>query len=179
MTKMSNLPWTLLMLVFSAVGCAKEPLGTVASDGMVEVRYIAGRIGKVAFVAGSSKHVGDKDLLQIRLWIENKSDATKLQYKGWGGDSLATSYRALLKDDLGNEYKPVTFGILHKPAGQRSNESIYPGTSIEDVLVFEVPVDKAQLMHLSLPRKNYSQDSGGSAALELAIPTTSFRGGVS
>lgn len=178
MSKRSILRCAVLLWAVMATGCSKETLTTFASDGLVEVRYIAGRIGRVTFESGNSKHMGDKELLQIRLWIENKSDATKLQYKGWGGDSLATSHRAVLTDDLGNEYKPVSFGILHKPIGQRANESIYPGTSIEDVLVFEVPVEKAQLMRLTLPRRNYTADFEGARALELEIPTKSFHNGV-
>ncbi len=178
MTKLSQLTAALLMLLATVVGCGKEPIGTVATDGLVEVRYVTARVGKIAFVAGESKHVSDKDLLQIQLWIENLSESTKLQYKGWGGDSLASGNKAILRDDLGNVYKPVTFGILHRPAGQRSNESLYPGTSLQDILVFEVPVEKAKLMHLSLPRSNYAQVLDGPRDLELAIPTATFNGGV-
>ena len=167
----------LLLLAVGVAGCGKVAAGTVATDGIVEVRYITGRIGKITFVSGNSKHLSDKDVLQIQIWIENLSDSTKLQYKGWGGDSLTTGHKAILKDDLGNVYKAVTFGILHKPLGQKSKESLYPGSAIQDILVFELPVERAQLMHLTLPRGNYLAAVDGPQDLELAIPTATFNGG--
>lgn len=168
----------LLPLLFvSVVGCGKVPAGTVASDGVVEVRYVTGRIGKAMFVSGTSKQLTDKDVLQIQIWIENLTGSTKLQYQGWGGDGLSTGHKAKLMDELGNQYKPVTFGVLHKPIGQKSKESLYPGSAIQDVLVFEVPVDKAQMMHLTLPRGSYLPSVDGSQNLELAIPTSTFNGG--
>lgn len=176
MTKLSKLSCVMALLLMTASGCSKVAAGTIATDGVVEVHYVAARIGKIAFVSGASQTLSDKDVLQIRISIENRSDATKLQYKGWGGDSLASAHKATLSDDLGNIYKPVTFGIIHRPAGQKANESLYPGTTLDDVLVFEVPVEKAKLMHLILPRRNYTQDLNGPAELELAIPTRTIAG---
>lgn len=137
---------------------------------------MAGRIGRVPLATGKGSQMSDKDVLQFRIWIENLSESTKLQYKGWGGDSLTSGAKALLIDDLGNEYKPVTFGLLQKPVGQKEKESLYPGTGMEDVLIFEVPVKKAQMMLLSLPRRNYTPDLSGPTKLELAIPTATFNG---
>lgn len=175
MSRICCVSCALLLFVAVLTGCAtREPLGTAASDGTVEVHYVTGRIGKVTFVSNNSQTVSDKDLLQIKISIENKSDSSKLQYKGWGGDSLTTGHKAVLKDDLGNIYKPVTFGLLHRPAGQKANESLYPGTILDDVLVFEVPVAKANMMHLMLPRRNYTTDLNGPTDLELAIPAATF-----
>lgn len=167
---------SMLTLLVSAAGCADVAAGTVASDGKVQVHYLGGRVGKVTFVSGNSKTVSDKELLQIQIWVENLSESSKLEYKGWGGEGLTSGKRARLKDDLGNEYKTVSIGILHKPVGQKSNESLYPGSSIQDVLVFEAPVEKAQVLHLTLPRGAYTQDTNGPIALQLAIPTSSFHG---
>jgi len=166
------------MLFVCGAGCADVAAGTVATDGQVQVHYVTGRIGRVTFVtSNNSKQVSDKDLLQIQIWVENLSGSAKLEYKGWGGEGLSSGQKARLKDDLGNEYKAVGSGILQKPVGQKSNESLYPGSSIQDVLVFEVPVDRAQVMHLTLPRSAYTQDQNGPRALELAIPTSTFNGG--
>lgn len=168
----------ILMLLVCGAGCADVAAGTVASDGQVQVHYVTGRVGRVTFISGNnSKQVSDKDLLQIQIWVENLSDSAKLEYKGWGGEGLSSGQKARLKDDLGNEYKAVGSGILQKPVGQKSNESLYPGSSIQDVLVFEAPVAKAQVMHLILPRSAYSQNSNGPRFLELAIPTSTFNGG--
>lgn len=180
MARMPHLPCMLLLLLISVltVGCANAvPAGTVATDGKVEVRYITGRTGKVLFASGKSQTKSDKDLLQIQIWVENLSDSQKIEYQGWGDDSLGSGKRARLKDDLGNVYKQVTFGILHKPVGQKSKESLYPGSAIQDVLVFEMPVDKAQMMHLFLPRANYMEHPDNPQELELAIPTSTFNGG--
>ncbi len=179
MARMPHLPCMLLLLVISVgtASCSKPPLSTVATDGKVEVRYITGRTGKVLFASGKSQQRSDKNLLQIQIWIENLSDSKKLEYKGWGDDNLSGSKKATLKDDLGNVYKQVTFGLMHRPVGQKSKESLYPGSSIQDILVFELPVEKAQMMHLILPKSNYSEQPEDPPTLELVIPVASFNGG--
>lgn len=179
MARMPHLPGLLLLLVLAIgpVSCSNVPAGTVATDGKVKVRYITGRIGKVLFASSKSRTKSDKDLLQIQISVENLSDSQKIEYQGWGDDSLGSGKKARLKDDLGNTYKQVTFGILNKPVGQKSKESLYPGSEIQDVLVFEVPVNKAQMMHLYLPRSNYLEHPDDPLDLELAIPTSTFNGG--
>ena len=166
----------LMVLASVVIGCGKEPAGTVASDGAVEVHYMNGRIGKVALTTGKGQQMSDQEMLHIQVSIENRTESTKLEYKGWGGDSVASNLRARLTDDLGNEYKAATFSILQKPVAQKSNESIYPGSSLQDTLLFEVPVDKAQYLNLSLPRGTYTSDVNGPRTLELMIPVASFSG---
>ncbi|MDB5340884.1 MAG: hypothetical protein JWN70_6503 [Planctomycetaceae bacterium] len=179
MARMPHLPCMLLLLVMSVgtVSCSKPPLGAVATDGKVEVRYITGRIGKVLFASGKSQQRSEKDLLQIQIWIENLSDSKKLEYKGWGDDNLSSAKKARLKDDLGNTYKQVTFGLMHRPVGQKAKESLYPGSAIQDILVFELPVEKAQMVHLILPKGNYTDTIEDPPTLDLVIPVASFNGG--
>jgi hypothetical protein len=50
----------------------------------------------------------------------------------------------------------------------KDNESIYPGKSVDDVLVFEEPVDGTTKITLELPRKNIGVE-GDAIIAELSM----------
>lgn len=95
----------------------------------------------------------------IRVRMTNTSTTRKVNYQSWGQRNalLFDQSYAILRDDLGNVYKRVTFDS--SPVGAvDGEEAIYPGDSISDVLVFEPPVTKAAYFNLTLPAKNYGED---------------------
>ena len=101
--------------------------------------------------------------------IENRGDSKKVQYRGWAGDDFdfgGTS--GTVHDDLDNSYKRIGFGFASKVVGQIDSESIYPGKSVTDVLVFEEPVAKAKFLKLELPAGAF----GGTGRLRIKIPMT-------
>ena len=84
-------------------------------------------------------------------------------------EALAGSARsaATLTDNFGNTYKPVRFDLGTQVSGQISAAtSVYPGKEVEDLLVFEPPVDNVQFLRLQLPAAAF----GGSGELRLQIP---------
>lgn len=114
-----------------------------------------------SFREGQSKNAQ----LVIRVRIGNLDEGKKINYRGWqNGSSLFSEMR--LADDLGNQYKEVDFGLGAHPVGQVTSESLYPGKAIEDVFVFEVPVEKATFLRLELPAKNV----GGEGKIRFEIP---------
>jgi hypothetical protein len=129
----------------------KEP----ARIGDIEVRVISIEAdfmrGKDAFGDITSK----EKVLVIRIEIDNLSDTKKIDYLGWVRDRLLVD-RATLKDDLGNIYRPVSFGGFGiRIEGQHPDGgSIYPSKSISDVLMFELPVEKANVLKLELPAEH-------------------------
>jgi hypothetical protein len=112
-----------------------------------------------------------KDYLLVKLTIENLSDSKKLDYKTWGGSASAFvagspddgNRKAIITDDLGNTYKRLNLGLNFRLIGQLSAESIFPGKSVTDLLVYERPVDKATHVNVELPPAAY----GGDGTLKL------------
>ena len=79
---------------------------------------------------------------------------------------------ATLTDDNENNYKRVGFGSSSTPVGGiQIIESIYPGKSITDVLVYEMPVDAAKWLRLKLPAQNFK----GDGMLRFEIPASMIK----
>ncbi len=134
----------------------------------VQVRIASAKVGKVdvrdLLERGTSP---SKDvLLAIRIEVANLSGTKLLDYRTWaGGDFVLKRDFATLSDNFGNSYKRVTFGI-DEPVGRVKRDSVYPGKSITDVLVFEPPVDKVQYLRIELPANNFE----GAGVIRFEIP---------
>lgn len=113
-------------------------------------------IGKVALRDSirSATTKSAEDYLAVTFWVFNLSDAKKVNYRSWHQEFTLGRDVAVLRDEFGNVYKRVGFGLGTQPVGAVKSESIYPKTNIEDVLVFERPVDKATRLELELPGGN-------------------------
>ena len=125
--------------------------------GNVQIELTRVLVGKIPL-----KSVGDQTgqstdvLCQISLRITNRASASKIDYVGWQGNSFSSN--AKLTDDVGNRYKGINFGFGTEVVGQVKSESIYPGKSLEDILVFEAPVDAAKYLNLELPGGNVGEE---------------------
>lgn len=103
------------------------------------------------------KHLG------IQVFIENRSESRKVDYRGWASGSHA----ARLSDDAGNSYKRITASFGSQIIGQVvKTESIYPSKIQEDLLVFEKPVEKVKALRLELPLDAL----GGTGSINWQIP---------
>jgi len=139
-------------------------------QGDVQVRITGVRVGTVALkdMFGDSKESKDA-LLTITLEITNLSTGKKLDFGTWrGADFSFGEDFASLTDDNDNTYKRINFGVSSVPVGGVDRESIYPGKSITDVLVYEVPVDAAKWLRLKLPARNFK----GDGMLRFEIPAS-------
>lgn len=139
-------------------------------QGDVQIRISGVRIGTVALkdMFGDSKESKDP-LLTITLEITNLSTGKKLDFRTWrGADFSFGEDFASLTDDNDNTYKRINFGVSSVPVGGVDRESIYPGKSITDVLVYEVPVDTAKWLRLKLPARNFK----GDGMLRFEIPAS-------
>ena len=99
------------------------------------------------------------ELLSIYLEVTNLDDGRKLDYRTPAGDVLGFN-GSKLADDLGNHYRGINFGFSSKPERQTDSESVYPGKSIVDHLVFELPVAKAKSLNLELPGDHVGLEAG-------------------
>lgn len=138
-------------------------------QGDIELRVTRVLAGKVPLRSGFDEgESSSKDnLLAIHLEMVNRSQNKKLEYRSWLGRDIAFSRDyATLRDNFGNTYKRISFGFSTEIVGHTESESIYPGKSLGDVLVFELPIDTAEYLRLELPAENF----GGEGMLRLQIP---------
>ena len=148
--------------------------GMTAENETVRVEVESVVIGKVKLKVFRGESSSEDELLQIKLRITSKSDAKKLNYDSWSASHGGFLDAGSLRDDLDNTYKRISFGLSDKVVGQLRSESIYPSKSVSDLLVFEVPIDKAQFLKLMLPVRAYG--GRGDDELKLKIPTREILG---
>lgn len=145
------------------------PHNVSVKQGDVSVKVISAKIDKVIITNSIQQSESKDPLLSLVIEITNTSDVKKCEYRTWSGAEISfdRDYGSL-RDEHGNIYKRINFGIFDRPEGQIVQESIYPGKSIKDILIFEVPIEKAKEIRLELPAKNI----GGEGFFRIAIPTS-------
>lgn len=126
--------------------------------------------------------ISPQPALIVKVGVRNASATRKVDFTGWApGGGLAPGglaggkgiipvnpNPATLKDDLGNTYKPAALETGVTVKDQKYQESIHPGRSLTDVLIFEPPVAKAQALLLELPLRAL----GGADSVRFRIPTS-------
>jgi hypothetical protein len=165
-------------------------------DIRVEIGAVTVRNVKVKDLLGEETISPTKNLT-IQVFIDNMSTTRKIDFLGWSGaganafaltdllgggsgskanasEALAAAGRnaASLTDDVENSYKRITLELGGQIPGQISTAtSIYPGTRVEDLLVFEPPIDNVQFLRLKLPAGAF----GGTGTLCLQVPKSMLR----
>jgi hypothetical protein len=127
--------------------------------------------------------------LGIQLVLDNRSKTKKISYKGWSGATATLDLNDALKglsgegggiknvipgrnaatvtDNFGNSYKRFALDAGDEIPGQVNGEtSIYPDNSVEDLLIFEPPLENIDYLHLELP----AVACGMTGTLYLQIP---------
>ena len=129
--------------------------------GDVRVRILGAAVGKISLVdVGRDRSTSKDDLLMITVELSNRSATKKLEYDSWSGADVAfrRDY-ATIRDNFDNNYKRITFGLFSHPVGAAGrHESLFPGKSVSDVLVFEPPIDRAAYLNLEMPAKNFGEE---------------------
>ncbi len=136
---------------------AAEPLQL----GNVQLRITEAKLGKVDLTQMFSKNDSEskEELLTVRVQITNTSTTKKLDYRGWMASlSSMSGITAKLTDENDNRYKVIDFSSSVRVKGASTNDSIYPGKSLDDAIVFEVPVENAKQLFLTLAGKGCQQD---------------------
>ncbi len=125
-------------------------------------------LGKVA-LQKSGNRKGNSTGVRLAIWttITNTTDKRKVDFEAWNPE-LEFRRTVTLSDDAGNSYKPVNFGVGTVVQGTSGEDSIYPGKSVRDCVVFEAPVDGVQTLKLTLP----ASAIGGEGDLRFEIPAS-------
>lgn len=160
-------------------------------DFRVQLGAVVVRNVRIKDVLGDETVSPTKNLT-IQVFLDNMNATRKLDYQGWSGatanvvgladllggaarnkgttsesPSASESTAASLTDNFGNSYKRLSLDLGAQVPGQiTSATSVYPGKRIEDLLVFEPPIDKLQYLRLNLPATAF----GGTGNVRLQIP---------
>jgi hypothetical protein len=141
-------------------------------QGDVEVRVTSVKIGPVDFEGFDNPDTENK-MATIQLSIANLGKTKKLQYESWGSSgSYLDSDFATLSDNFDNNYHRMRLGALLRVKGQLTRESLYPGKSLTDVVIFEPPIATADYLKLELSAEAF----GGTGKLRLKIPRSMISG---
>lgn len=131
-------------------------LSAALQIGDARVSLVSAAIGKVPLEGLFEEGQSSEDLLMIRLTIENLSATRKLDFRGFSPEFAGLDF-AQLTDNHENWYRRVGFGSA-RPKGQVKINSIYPGKSMDDLLVFETPVETAAYLRLELPALHVGEE---------------------
>ncbi len=129
--------------------------GLVATAGDVTVEIMGTDINTVQFLdfRGEVEGTSKEEFLLVKLKITNNSDVKKHGYTPW--ESGRFGKEPILVDEYGNDYTARS-PSLQRIAGQVRFEDIYPGKSVEDLYVFDRPVDKASKFKMNLYGRDFT-----------------------
>ena len=149
------------------------PSDQAALLGNKEITVEGVTVDKVTVIDmfGDERISSNRQLI-IQVTIRNRTQAKKLEYETWRGATFSFGRDfATLTDTFDNLYKRIDFGTSSYPSGGvQTSKSIYPGDSVRDVLVFEVPVDSVELLFLELPADNI----GEKGVIRFGIPAAAI-----
>ena len=102
--------------------------------------------------------------LTISIHLVNMNATHKIDFLGW---SAMESPAAVLQDDSGKRYQRLCRGPGGEILGQaRTAISLDPGKPLEDLLVFEPPMNEIRFLRLDLPATAF----GDTGSLRFQIP---------
>lgn len=149
-----------------------KPRGVSVKIGDVSVDVVDYGVGKVSLVRmGGDKSQSVEEFLWVRVRLTNNSDTRKINYRTWRGAGFSVGNDvATATDDFDNALKRIGFGLTTTPENAvEHGDSIYPGKAIEDLLVFERPVDKAKGVKIELPRRNVEAKGDGPVPVTITL----------
>jgi len=114
--------------------------------GDVRVKIISAVKG---FPKLSAQLKNPEEQLILTIDLYNRNSRRKLDYSGWG-QRARINLAVKLTDDAENLYHLKTY-VRVTVEGQLTTKSIYPRESIQDILVFERPIDDIEYLRLELP----------------------------
>lgn len=125
------------------------------SKGPARIGDVLIHLTGVAYAVPTGKEIEAKDkLLLVALKLENKG-FKPVDFQGWGCVELINEKHppvALVGEE---SFKRVTFGAGKLVDGQILAETIQPGKSIGDVVVFEPPPSGAPFVKIELSAENF------------------------
>lgn len=122
--------------------------GIEASAGDAVVKVMQVEVGPIQYrTLEDIQFQSAEEFLKVKISIQNQSKVKKYSYLSVG---LYDGAEDLLHDEYGNEYPIYSTGTV-SIVGQLNYADLYPGQSVEDLIVFARPVTSASRLKLRLP----------------------------
>lgn len=140
----------------ASLGSGIQEIARPFRMGDVQVTVTGVEIGLVELAApfGGRGSTSQERQLSVRIELKSLSETKRIEYESWAAHSFSFRGKAELVDNFGNRYKRVDFGFGERVKGAcDEHETIDPGKTVIDILVFERPIEKAEWLQLTLPRK--------------------------
>ena len=124
--------------------------------GDIEVAVVDHGVGQIALTTLGNEGTTDHRYSLVKLQINNSSVTKKYDYKTFrGGHVSCSTDSASATDKFGNTLKRIEFGCMSKVNGAIEGlNSIYPNSSLKDILVFDRPVGGATSVLIEFPPAN-------------------------
>lgn len=149
-------------------GWADASRAAVQQD-RVRVQVTAASVDGVQLKTPKKPATTKEKYLLIDVRAQHVGAAGEFTYEGWGlGDD---KNQARLTDNTGRTYARKSFDPGVEVIGQNRGESVHPGRSAEDLLVFEAPPANVEYLRLELP----ASACGGTGVFRLTIPRSLIR----
>ncbi len=145
------------------IDASRQPWKCDSPNVTVKIRAAIGR----AKAVDAEKRVADTQDDYLLLWVElaNHSTTRKIQYTSWN----LRGAQPRLTDDLKNPYNLQAAPAGTTFEGQQRVKSIYPEKTVEDLLVFECPVERAKSLRLQLPAVAFEGSGTGSIEIPMSM----------
>src|SRR5262249_883913 len=131
-----------------------------------------GRMAELRKLALRRYDYGKNKYLILYVYLSKNSTSPKvLNYQGWAAPPQNRK-TPRLTDDLGNSYGGGKFAWGYEPLFYTARDSIPPGKTILDALVFKTPVAEAKHLTLELPVCAFGREG---APVRFRIQTSDVR----
>ena len=150
-----------------------HPADKALRVGDVEISVTSARVSRAwirdDFALAEKPFLSLDHVLSVTLQLVNLSETKILEYHTWNGAQMSLDLDfASLRDNFDNLYKRIDFGPGSQPEGRTESQTVQPGKTVTDVLVFQPPMERAEYLNLLMPAGNF----GGHGLVRLRVPVT-------
>jgi len=140
--------------------------------GDVWVRVTSAAIEQVGLESQGQRTLSPEKYLVIRLQLANNGFTRKVDYQTWGPTRSGPSkHRVALTDQNGRTLRQAGFPAQFEVVGAITGGSMFPGKSIDDFLIYEIPSNRFDFLHLDLDASAF----GSEGHLQFLIPKSMIK----
>lgn len=116
--------------------------------GSIEAKIVSCEIAKIPVVDLGRQSESSEEHLLLRLSLKNISENKLIHFEGWPENFI--SVNASAKDEHGNAFRLIDFGIGTKIVGNDAGASIEPGEAVSAAVAFEKPINASKTVTVDL-----------------------------
>jgi hypothetical protein len=171
--RFSRKAWSEPQLIGKTLAGREWSKSLSVTQGNVQVVVARANVGTVWYRDAVNRPQSTGPYLTIGLGVANVSDTKKVDFETWRGTDFSVGRGAAsLSDNYGNSYKRI--GVTPAPNlldPARDSASLRPTERFYDPVVFELPLQRVEWLHLELPARNFE----GKGTLRFEIPGSKIK----